>query len=185
MSIITQRRIRHLPVVEDGKVLGVVSSGDLTHHLLRTGPYCLPHRLGPSKQNKYLTDIISLYDIAGNNRHLANVREITNNEKICITSAIVVLAVLLGLSSSLVQGASPTDPIQENEKDALFPSTSMIDYGREVAETACADCHGMDGISDSQGQPHLAGQRAIYLYRVQQAYQSGHATMRTKTTRPF
>ena len=35
MSIITQRRIRHLPVVEDGKVLGVVSSGDLTHHFVQ------------------------------------------------------------------------------------------------------------------------------------------------------
>ena len=34
MSIITQRRVRHLPVVEDGKVLGVVSSGDLTHQLV-------------------------------------------------------------------------------------------------------------------------------------------------------
>jgi len=35
MNIITQKRIRHLPVVEDGKVLGVVSSGDLTHHLVK------------------------------------------------------------------------------------------------------------------------------------------------------
>jgi CBS domain-containing protein len=35
MSIITQRRVRHLPVVEDGKVLGVVSSGDLTHHFVQ------------------------------------------------------------------------------------------------------------------------------------------------------
>lgn len=34
MGIITQRRVRHLPVVEDGKVLGVVSSGDLTHHFV-------------------------------------------------------------------------------------------------------------------------------------------------------
>jgi CBS domain-containing protein len=34
MGIITQRRIRHLPVVEDGKVLGVVSSGDLTHYFV-------------------------------------------------------------------------------------------------------------------------------------------------------
>jgi CBS domain-containing protein len=38
MNIITQRRIRHLPVVEDGKVLGLVSSGDLTHHLVRRSP---------------------------------------------------------------------------------------------------------------------------------------------------
>ena len=34
MGIVTNRRIRHLPVVEDGKVLGVVSSGDLTRRLL-------------------------------------------------------------------------------------------------------------------------------------------------------
>ncbi len=34
MGIVTKRRIRHLPVVEDGKVLGVVSSGDLTHRLV-------------------------------------------------------------------------------------------------------------------------------------------------------
>jgi CBS domain-containing protein len=34
MGIITRRRIRHLPVVEGGKVLGVVSSGDLTHHFV-------------------------------------------------------------------------------------------------------------------------------------------------------
>lgn len=34
-TIITRQRIRHLPVVQDGKVLGMVSSGDLTHWLVR------------------------------------------------------------------------------------------------------------------------------------------------------
>ena len=34
MSIVTNQRLRHLPVVEDDKVLGVVSSGDLTHRLV-------------------------------------------------------------------------------------------------------------------------------------------------------
>jgi CBS domain-containing protein len=34
-TIITNQRIRHLPVVKDGKVLGMVSSGDLTHWLVR------------------------------------------------------------------------------------------------------------------------------------------------------
>lgn len=37
-TIITQQRVRHLPVVEDGKVLGMVSSGDLTHWLVRDQP---------------------------------------------------------------------------------------------------------------------------------------------------
>ena len=34
MDTITNLRFRHLPVVEDGKVLGVVSSGDLTNRLV-------------------------------------------------------------------------------------------------------------------------------------------------------
>jgi CBS domain-containing protein len=35
MELVTERRFRHLPVVEDGKVLAVVSSGDLTHWLVK------------------------------------------------------------------------------------------------------------------------------------------------------
>ncbi len=34
MGIVSGRRIRHLPVVEHDKVLGVVSSGDLSHRLI-------------------------------------------------------------------------------------------------------------------------------------------------------
>jgi signal-transduction protein with cAMP-binding, CBS, and nucleotidyltransferase domain len=32
--LITKRRFRHLPIVDNGKVLAVVSSGDLTHWLV-------------------------------------------------------------------------------------------------------------------------------------------------------
>lgn len=34
-ALVTTKRIRHLPVVDDGKVVGMVSSGDLTHWLVR------------------------------------------------------------------------------------------------------------------------------------------------------
>jgi CBS domain-containing protein len=34
MSIITSHRFRHLPVIEDGRVLGIISSGDLTHRIV-------------------------------------------------------------------------------------------------------------------------------------------------------
>ena len=34
MELITKRRFRHLPIVDNGKVLAVVSSGDLTHWLV-------------------------------------------------------------------------------------------------------------------------------------------------------
>jgi CBS domain-containing protein len=35
MSVVAERRCRHLPIVEDGKVLGVISAGDLNHWLIR------------------------------------------------------------------------------------------------------------------------------------------------------
>lgn len=35
MEVVTKRRFRHLPIVENGKVFGVVSSGDLTHWLVK------------------------------------------------------------------------------------------------------------------------------------------------------
>jgi CBS domain-containing protein len=34
MAIVSNQRIRHLPVTEDGQVLGMVSAGDLTHWLV-------------------------------------------------------------------------------------------------------------------------------------------------------
>lgn len=35
MEVVTKRRFRHLPIVENGRVLAVVSSGDLTHWLVK------------------------------------------------------------------------------------------------------------------------------------------------------
>jgi len=35
MELITRRRFRHLPIVDNGKVLAVISSGDLTHWLVQ------------------------------------------------------------------------------------------------------------------------------------------------------
>jgi len=35
MKLITERRFRHLPIVDNGNVLAVVSSGDLTHWLVQ------------------------------------------------------------------------------------------------------------------------------------------------------
>ena len=35
MELVTKRRFRHLPIVENGKLLAVVSSGDLTHWLAK------------------------------------------------------------------------------------------------------------------------------------------------------
>lgn len=81
-------------------------------------------------------------------------------------------AMLLAPASVMAQKTISTEPIQEHEQAALFPSAQMIEIGRTVAAAACAECHGMDGLQTGKGQPQLAGQRAVYLYRVLQAYQN-------------
>jgi CBS domain-containing protein len=35
MTVVSEQRCRHLPIVEDGRVLGVISAGDLNHWLIR------------------------------------------------------------------------------------------------------------------------------------------------------
>ncbi len=93
-------------------------------------------------------------------------------------------ALLISPASAREQSAGPgvgqdsdlgrplTKPLDETERAALSPSRGMIELGRGVADKACAECHGMDGVSREAGQPHLAGQRAAYLHRVMKAYQA-------------
>jgi cytochrome c553 len=64
------------------------------------------------------------------------------------------------------------EPLNSIERHALNPPGSMLDQGLNVATTACASCHGVDGVSTGPGVPNLAGQRTVYLYRVLQNYQS-------------
>jgi len=87
----------------------------------------------------------------------------------------------MGSVPALAQGRALTQSIQEHEQAALFPSAGMLEMGQAMAETACARCHGMDGMGTEAGLPHLAGQRVIYLYRVLRVYQNddrGNESMR-------
>ena len=45
--------------------------------------------------------------------------------------------------------------------------------GRQVADTMCARCHGINGISKEKGVPHIAGQRPVYLHLEMKVYQAG------------
>ena len=56
---------------------------------------------------------------------------------------------------------------------AAYANAADVAEGKRVAETACAACHGVNGISSAKGVPHLAGQRPGYLYLELKAYQSG------------
>ena len=48
-----------------------------------------------------------------------------------------------------------------------------INAGRTKAATACAVCHGPNGMSMAPNAPHLAGQPAIYLVEQLKNYRSG------------
>lgn len=90
---------------------------------------------------------------------------------------ILILAMVLLLFLIPVTGEAQSSiaarALGDTERKALFPSRDMVELGRAAAEANCAACHGMDGLSDAAGKPHLAGQRTVYLYRVLKAFQSG------------
>lgn len=70
------------------------------------------------------------------------------------------------------QSPAATQPINGLELAALSPSRDMLALGENVAGTACASCHGLDGLSTGRGTPNLAGQRTVYLHRVLQSYKT-------------
>jgi len=80
---------------------------------------------------------------------------------------------LLAPMAAAAQSSAAAQAIGPTERAALFPTRDMINYGQAVVEVNCASCHGMDGVSDAEGKPNLAGQRAVYLYRSQKAFQAG------------
>ena len=93
-----------------------------------------------------------------------------------IIQSLTITALLLMtplISGAQGLGSVATKAMNEAEIESLFPTRAMLESGKAVAESSCADCHGMDGVSDAAGKPHLAGQRTVYIYRVLQAFQSG------------
>jgi cytochrome c551/c552 len=48
-----------------------------------------------------------------------------------------------------------------------------IEAGKKIATTACAACHGVNGVSVSEVTPNLAAQRAGYLEAQMKAYKDG------------
>ena len=48
-----------------------------------------------------------------------------------------------------------------------------VGAGKSKAESVCASCHGINGISASDGFPNLAGQKAAYLVNALKAYREG------------
>ena len=55
----------------------------------------------------------------------------------------------------------------------VYATAQDVAQGKQVAETMCASCHGMNGIAKQKGVPHIAGQRPVYLHLEMKIYQTG------------
>jgi cytochrome c553 len=59
------------------------------------------------------------------------------------------------------------------EFKVVYATAGDVAEGKQVAETMCAGCHGVNGIGKEKGVPHIAGQRAVYLHLEMKIYQAG------------
>jgi cytochrome c553 len=73
-------------------------------------------------------------------------------------------------------------PTAEDMK-AVYANPVDIAEGRKVAASACASCHGADGVSKTKEIPHLASQRAAYLNAELRAYRAGTGARTDPTMR--
>jgi cytochrome c553 len=55
----------------------------------------------------------------------------------------------------------------------VYATAQDVAEGKQVAETMCANCHGINGIGKEKGVPNIAGQRPVYLHLEMKVYQAG------------
>jgi len=82
----------------------------------------------------------------------------------------------VGLAAAATLAAAQPVQVQRGaagELRAIYVTPMEIADGARIAKSACARCHGADGVSKTNGVPHLAGQRAAYLDQQLLAYRSG------------
>jgi cytochrome c553 len=88
-----------------------------------------------------------------------------------------VRAALLGAAALAVAGAvfaqPPAVPAAGEEMKAVHATSVDVAEGKRVAESTCRGCHGPSGVSETREVPHLAGQRAAYLYQELKVYKRG------------
>ena len=78
---------------------------------------------------------------------------------------------LLAFGGNAAAQAPLVKPAPAEDLRSVYASSADIAEGRRVAESSCARCHGMNGISTAKGTPHIAGQRAGYIHLQLRAYQ--------------
>jgi cytochrome c553 len=93
------------------------------------------------------------------------------------TKSLLIFAAIAGaaIASNCSGAAAQPAAIRPGDELRTLQATPMdIADGKRLAEMNCASCHDANGISRTEGIPHLAGQRPAYLFMELKAYQSGN-----------
>ena len=110
---------------------------------------------------------------------VARIRVLLRRMSFCFRRpSLAILGAIAGVffAGACIEGASAQPRINaEDGPDlrTLYANSEDIAEGKRIVESACAGCHGANGISESPGVPHLASQRPAYLYLELKAYQAG------------
>ena len=95
-------------------------------------------------------------------------------------SARIVFLTMLGasLGGGLLPGAALAQIVNlgaANSADfkVVYATAQDVAEGKQVAETMCAGCHGINGIGKQRDVPNIAGQRPVYLHLELKVYQAG------------
>lgn len=87
-----------------------------------------------------------------------------------VAAAGLVLAACFSQAGAQVFSVTPR---KGDDFRAVYANAADIAEGKTLGESNCARCHGAEGVSKTPGIPHIAGQRAAYLYAELVAYKSG------------
>lgn len=100
-------------------------------------------------------------------------RCVRNFCRIALAVMIVAGAAIMDYSSGAMAHAASAGADKNDALRAVYAAAVEVAEGKRIAQTTCARCHGLAGVSATAGVPHLAGQRPAYLYIELKAYQSG------------
>lgn len=95
-------------------------------------------------------------------------------------SVVLLLTAMVGCDSSKQATEAPSADNTINETPTYStpskedPHVGDLDLGRQIAETNCALCHGMNGVMARSGAPFIAGLEQDYLTRSMIAYTIGY-----------
>ena len=86
------------------------------------------------------------------------------------------MAATAGLAQTINLGAANSPDFK-----IVYATAKDVAEGKQVADTMCASCHGIRGISNQKGVPHIAGQRPVYLHIEMKVYQAGGRSHKVMT----